>query len=209
MTAVDVTGTAGRAPGTGEVPGTGEALGYRVVVPDEWFTVDLDPVDRLRSVAALVKRQFRGAENVPHLKAQARRELGARARAAYQAGGLELYVSLQEAAGIPLAASLVTFLIPAPGDGSTTTAAGLAQARRADGHEVGVVDLPAGTAVRELRRALPGGEHAEPATTLAVFVPVPGSGTWLLLSFSTPLAPLAPALTRLFDAICTTLRWVR
>jgi hypothetical protein len=38
-------------------------------------------------------------------------------------------------------------------------------------------------------------------------VPVPRGGGWLLLSFSAPLGPLAPAMTRLFDAICSTLRW--
>jgi hypothetical protein len=44
------------------------------------------------------------------------------------------------------------------------------------------------------------------AATLEVFIPVPGSGAWLLLSFSAPFNPIAPALTKLFDAICTTLR---
>ena len=31
---------------------------------------------------------------------------------------------------------------------------------------------------------------------------------YLLLSFSTPLAPLAGALTGMFDAIASTLRWI-
>ena len=40
-------------------------------------------------------------------------------------------------------------------------------------------------------------------------MPVPHNGEWLLLSFATPVGPLVPALTKLFDAICTTLRWDR
>lgn len=65
--------------------------------------MDLDPGRRERAVAALVERQFRGADNVPHLKAQARQELLTRTEAAYAAGGLEMFLSLQQVAGIPLA----------------------------------------------------------------------------------------------------------
>jgi hypothetical protein len=52
-----------------------------------------------------------------------------------------------------------------------------------------------------------GSQDESASATLEVFVPVPGGGAWLLLSFSAPLGPLVPALTKLFDAICTTLRW--
>jgi hypothetical protein len=100
--------------------------GYRLVVPDGWYAVDLEPGRDERSVGALVNRQFAGIDNAPHLKAQARQQLLAQAQAAQAAGGLEMFLSLQRAAGVPLAASL---------------------------------------------------------------------------------GPLAPALTKLFDAICTTLRW--
>lgn len=37
--------------------------------------------------------------------------------------------------------------------------------------------------------------------------PVPGSGTRLLLAFSGPDGPLAPAMSGLFDAIAGMLRW--
>ena len=45
--------------------------GYRLVAPDDWFAVGLEPDQMERSVAALVKRQFAGIDNAPHLKAQA------------------------------------------------------------------------------------------------------------------------------------------
>lgn len=182
------------------MPQTG--LGYRLAVPDGWFTVDLGPERRQRSVRELVDRQFAGIDHAPHLKAQARQELLAQAEAAYTAGGLDMFLSLQEIAGIPLAASLVVFLVPEPEDGHAADADQLAGALRGEDRQVTVLDIPAGKSVRALRR-----ERVADTTTLEIFAPVPASGAWLLLSFSAPLGPLAPAMTKLFDAICTTLRW--
>jgi hypothetical protein len=178
--------------------------GYRLVVPDGWFAVDLEPGRRERSVAALVKRQFAGIDNAPHLKAQSRQQLLAQTQAAHESGGIEMFLSLQNVAGIPLAASLVVFLVP-PSGTHRATAEELAQSLAGDERQVTIADLPAGHGVRLLRRTTSGNESASAA--LEVFVPVPQSSEWLLLSFATPLGPLASALTKLFDAICTTLRW--
>ena len=198
MAEVETTAATGRAPGTGPISG------YRLVLPNGWFAVDLEPGLMERSVAALVKRQFAGTDNAPHLKAQARQQLLAQTQAAQAAGGLEMFLSLQQVAGVPLAASLVIFLVPPPGT-EAVTAADLARSLARDERRVTVADLPAGQAVRVLRRT--GTEDGPATATLEVFVPVPHNGEWLLLSFATPLGPLAPALTKLFDAICTTLRW--
>ena len=180
------------------------ASGYRLTVPDGWFPVDLEPGRRERSVAALVKRQFAGIDNAPHLKAQAREQLLAQTLAAQAAGGLEMFLSLDPVAGIPLAASLVIFLVP-PSGTQGVTAADLARSLIGDERRVTVVDLPVGQAVRALgRRSSP---DRQESAALEVFVPVPHNGEWLLLSFATPVSPLVPALTKLFDAICTTLRW--
>ena len=178
----------------------GGTAGYRLVVPGRWFAVDLDSGRPERAVAALVERQFAGVDNAPHLKAQARQELLAKAGAAYAAGGLEMFLSMQQVAGIPLAASLVIFLVPPPG-AQAVTAEELAGSLGGEGRQVTVTDLPAGTAVRLLRRT------GSADGTLEVFAPVPGDSGWLLLSFSAPLGPLAPAMMKLFDAICMTLRW--
>ena len=103
--------------GTTAITGQRESTvsGYRLVAPDDWFAVDLEPDRMERSVAALVKRQFAGIDNAPHLKAQARQQLLAQTRAAQEAGGLEMFLSLQQVAGVPIAASLVIFLVPPPG----------------------------------------------------------------------------------------------
>ena len=180
--------------------------GYRLVVPDGWFAVDLEPGRMERSVAALVKRQFAGIDNAPHLRAQARQQLLAQTQAAQAAGGLEMFLSPQQVAGVPIAASLVIFLVPPPGPHGVA-AADLARSLTGGERRVAVVDLPAGQAVRALGRLSP--PDGQESATLEVFVPVPHNGGWLLLSFATPLGPLVPALTKLFDAICTTLRWHR
>jgi hypothetical protein len=182
--------------------------GYRLVVPDGWFTVDLEPGRRERSVAALVERQFRGVSNAPHLKAQARQELLSRAEVAYAAGGLELFLSLLQVSGIPLAASLVIFLVRPPAGPQQPDADDLARTLSDGTRHLSVIDLPAGRSVRSLRRGAPGADADDADTTsLEVFAPVPRGGGWLLLSFSAPFGPLAPAMIKLFDAICSTLRW--
>jgi hypothetical protein len=191
-------------PTTGTRHPDNTVSGYRLVVPDGWFAVDLEPGRREHSVAALIKRQFAGIDNAPHLKQQARQELLAQTRAAQTAGGLEMFLSLQQVAGVPLAASLVIFLIPPPGT-LVVTAQDLARSLAGAERQAAAVDLPAGQAVRVLGRTSALDKSA--SATLEVFVPVPHSGEWLLLSFATPLSPLVPALTKLFDAICTTLRW--
>jgi hypothetical protein len=114
-----------------------------------------------------------------------------------------MFLSTQQVAGIPLAASLAIFLIPQAGS-QTVTAGELAGSLDGEGRQVRVADLPAGTAVRVLWHTAPANVTA---ATLEVFVPVPRSGGWLLLAFSAPLGPLAPAMTKLFDAIAATLRW--
>jgi hypothetical protein len=180
------------------------AAGYRLTVPEGWCPVELEPGRRERSVAALVKRQFAGIDNAPHLKAQAREQLLAQTLAAQSAGGLEMFLSLDPVAGIPLAASLVVFLVP-PSGAPPSNADDLAQSLTDAGRPATVVRLPADLAVRTAgRRSSPDGLES---ATLEVFVPVPHNGEWLLLSFATPVSPLVPALTKLFDAICTTLRW--
>jgi hypothetical protein len=187
------------------VPRTSHGVsGYRLVVPADWYGVNLEPARREQSVAALVRKQFAGTDNAPHLKAQAKRELLARAVATHEAGGIELFLSLQQVSGVPVPASLATFLLP-PDDGRAVAVGHLARALSGQEREVAVVDLPAGRSVRVLwsrsRASDPG------AVVHEVFVPVPDSAWWLLLAFATPAGPLVRPLTALFDAICATLRW--
>jgi hypothetical protein len=174
---------------------------YRLILPDGWFRIDLEPGTREKAATALIERQFRGADNIPHLKAEARDRLLATAADAYRNGGIELYVSLQAAAGMPLPAALVVTLMPPQASGHGSVSPELLAAKlSARGSEVTLAELAAGRAVRVRR-------YDPPVTSLDLHVPVPDSSAWLLLSFSTPLAPLADALVGMFDAVAGTLRW--
>jgi hypothetical protein len=174
---------------------------YLLMVPEGWVRVDLQPGVREPALARLVDRQFRGVDNAPQLKRQARDQFLRVAQYAYGNGGLELYVSLQTAGGLPLPASLVVTLTPPP-DKETLriTPDRLVQTLADDGGQVTLTQLAAGAAVRV--------RHRTEATTLDVHVVVPESGAYLVLSFSTPLDTLADAMVDLFDSIASTLRWI-
>jgi hypothetical protein len=87
---------------------------------------------------------------------------------------------------------------------TTTPPQRLVRSLRGTDRQVTIADLHAGQAVRALRPGTP----AEPETLLDMHVPVPGSSSHLILSFSTPLTQLAGPMTELFDTIASTLRWI-
>ncbi|MBU6531916.1 hypothetical protein ACFUIW_24120 [Streptomyces sp. NPDC057245] len=198
---------------------------YRLLLPEGWFRILLDPDQRERSVDALVERQFRGIDNAPHLKEELRGDLRRRAAKAHRSGGIELYLSLQAVGPFTIPASLLITLAPLrhaeplppedlaralaedAGDGDAETPA----------PEIGVEHLAAGTAVRVRRLARqPGGNGPDrpddphgPNASVSVeyHLPVPGTTAYLLLTFSTPLEPIADAMAGLFDAIAGSLTW--
>jgi hypothetical protein len=192
---------------------------YRLLLPEGWFRVHIDPELRERSVDALVSRQFEGVDNAPHLKRQLRENLLAQAAAAFRDGGIELYLSLQKAGAFTIPASLLVTLLPPSGGGRSTvqqTATRLSVDREL---EVSVVDLSSGPAVRIRRStgqpdlpAPPGApgspDEALPSVTVDFQLPIPGAGTSLLLTFSTPLVQIADAMVQLFDAVAGSLVWV-
>ncbi|MER6532665.1 hypothetical protein ABT215_02350 [Streptomyces sp900105755] len=193
---------------------------YRLLLPDGWFRVRIDPEGREGSVDALVDRQFVGVDNAPHLKRQLRDELLAQATAAYRDGGIELYLSLQQAGPLTIPASLlITLLRPEPGTAQPHPAE-LAGRLSADmAADATVLELAAGTAVR-VRRATgqpgtpapagaPGSvDEALPSVTVDYQLPVPGTTAHLLLTFSTPLLQIADAMVELFDAVAGSLTWL-
>jgi hypothetical protein len=101
---------------------------YQLTVPEGWVRVDLQPGVREPALARLVDRQFRGVDNAPQLKRQARDQF-------------------------LLPASLVVTLTPPP-DKETLriTPDRLAQTLAGDGVQVTLTQLPAGAAVRVRHR---------------------------------------------------------
>lgn len=195
---------------------SGPPRDYRLLLPDGWFRVLLDPPDqRDKSIDALVERQFEGIDNAPHLKDDLRRDLRRRSAKAARSGGIELYLSLQQVGPFTVPASLLVTLAPLQHPGPLPAQA-LAEALAADGEaEASVEDLPSGEAVRVRRltvqpepdtdAAAPNGSHR--SVSVEYHVPVPGTTAFLLLTFSTPLEPIADAMAELFDAIAGSLTW--
>ncbi|MFI1755642.1 hypothetical protein [Streptomyces sp. NPDC020571] len=200
---------------------------YRLLMPEGWFRILLDPDQRDRSVDALVERQFRGIDNAPHLKEELRDDLRRRAAKAYRGGGIELFLSLQAVGPFTVPASLLVTLAPLrhaeplPPEDLARTLAEDAEAT-ADGSgnagtpvpEIAVEELTAGTAVRVRRLTRQPGENgpdaphaAHASVSVEYHFPVPGTTAYLLLTFSTPLEPIADAMAGLFDAIAGSLTW--
>lgn len=190
---------------------------YRLLLPDGWFRLSIEPERRERSVDALLARQFEGTDNAPHIKRQMRDALVEQAAAAYEDGGIELYISLQQAGPLTIPASLLVTLLPPLQD---SLSIGEVAGRLSDGQaDVSVVELPSGTAVR-VRRATgqpdqpapagaPGStDQVLPSVTVDYQVPVPGTDQSLLLTFSTPLVQIAEAMVELFDAVAGSLQWI-
>jgi hypothetical protein len=165
---------------------------YRLTLPDSWF----------RELAA---RQFRGLDGAPLMKARLRRHLADRAEAAWQVGGIELYPSLMAAGPLPLEASLLVTLVPPPPGGSMSAESPVVVSG-GPGRSAELLELPAGRAVR-VRHQGARVSAETPSANLDVYLRVPGSGAWLLLSFAATAGQLAAKMLTLFDAIAATVRW--
>lgn len=136
---------------------------------------------------------------------------------AAQRDGIELYLSQQAVLGVPIPASLLVSAEPEdPGLPGVLPVEVLAEGLRekyGERAEVTTGELPCGPAVRCRRQELSedarelGQPGDRPTTVLDVYLPVPGSGAWLLLTFSTPVPELADAQVEMFDAIAASLRW--
>ena len=187
---------------------------FAVLLPPGWVRIKLDgsePVALARLVAAKV------ATVDPAQREEARalltRTLGGALRDAKAAGGLDVLISVAESHGVPIAAScLVTYLDQ---DGTKVPLDGLLMDLAARGGQVTGTEIAGGSAIRHQYEIVPpeGSLPEDPVATRVTmvdfFLPLPGRPGLLVLSFSTPVEPLAEALVMLFDAIAESLRWTR
>lgn len=171
---------------------------YAITVPDTWVLIPLEPTQRAKAISTLIRRQFAGIPSSATARTVLRRHLTDLAEAAWQAGGIEFYLSLMTAGPLPIPASLIVTLIPPPPPGPLPVEAAALEAKKRN-RSVSFMQAPAGTGVRTQGSA----------TDISFYFLVPGSGAWLLLSFSAPEGPLAAVMADLFDAIAGTLRWVQ
>jgi hypothetical protein len=184
---------------------------YRLAVPEGWERIVLEPETWDDRIATIVEKQFRGVDNAPHLKAQLRESLRAQAAKGRAGGGLELYLSLMQLGNVPLPGGLLVSLIP-PQETPPPPLDDLAQAMAADGADVRMTEIPAGAVLVTRAWEEPDPErqvgNTMPVFHLSAQVAIPNTYAFLLLSFSTPMAPLAEAMAELFTSIASTLRWV-
>ncbi|WP_217548904.1 hypothetical protein [Streptomyces sp. GbtcB6] len=187
---------------------------YRLAVPEGWERIVLDPEKWAHRIDKVVKRGLRRTKAGPQLEAALADRMREQAEAAHANGGVEMYVMNQLLGQVPVSAGLVvTLLRPAPGT-ETGDLGDIARslALRATAEDVTLVGLPAGPAVRHRYLRRPAADDPDgnklAVTHLDVYLAVPNSDQRLLLSFSTPMEPLAEALVGLFDAVARTLQWM-
>jgi hypothetical protein len=180
---------------------------FALLLPPGWVRLPLDGREHERVVAIVnVKVQELPAEVREGLRRLLTRDLLGALAKAREAGGVDVFLSLSEVEGAPIAAScLVTFLdarSAVPLDGLVLDLAG-------EGARTTVVCVADAPAVRrETVAELDAGEHVLRTTTVDFFIPLPASTGLLVLSFATAIEPLAEALVHLFDAMAESLRWV-
>jgi hypothetical protein len=171
---------------------------YVITVPDAWVLIPLQPGFREKAISALIRRQFAGTSGAAGVRATLRRHLTDLTEAAWQTGGIELYLSFMTAGPLPIQATLLITLIPPPPSGPLPVEAVALDAKKRN-RSVSLMQAPAGTGVRSQGSA----------TDVYFYFSVPESGAWLLLAFSGPEGPLADVMADLFDAIAATLRWAQ
>ena len=193
-----------------EVPGPPPPRDYRLMVPAEgWTRIVLDPEVWPRRIGALVEKQFRGIDNAPHIKAEMRADLERRCRNAWEGGGVELYLVNMDIHGVPVAASLLVTLIPRPDGQPKPSMETMALGLTAEGRDARVEAMPAGQALVQRYKTppQPGDGSTYPDTHYDALFDVPHTNSQLLLSFSTPVAPLGDVLTELFESVALSLVW--
>lgn len=171
---------------------------YRLLVPRDWFRVDLTQERWRRQLKIFVdKESARGRSS-----AEAARSLWATLRNIAERGvgrgALEFYLRTEASDESTMPASLLISLVPMP-PGLTPEPHAFADAlteRSADA-EVEVIDLPAGRTVR-LRTE----------STMDFHIRMPGDAGYLHLAYSIPLSGTAGPMGDLCDAMSHSLRWI-
>ncbi|MGH3721037.1 MAG: hypothetical protein ACRDRI_19760 [Pseudonocardiaceae bacterium] len=205
-------------PSANDVNGVGEGagpVGWSLLLPPGWWHIPLDE-RRGQSVTALLDRWLASLprDRVAVLRRELDGELTRQVERAVVSGAVEMYLSVDLMRGLPVAASCLVTVVPSGAATALPAAELAALLGERPGDEVGVLEVAWAPAARVRRRepvteadGLSTGELA--VTRLQVYVPVPNTPEMLLLSFSTPMDPIADAMVALFDAIAGSLRWRR
>lgn len=182
-------------------------LDYALVVPSDWWRIDLTTPE---GVGGQVKRLVQRLVGSADLQASLRRELVQHLQEAGEEaarrGGVDLYLAAGGPSGGVLAASLLVTVTPQ--DVGAEHAARLLQAAVGeDADSATVVELAGGPAVRVVRHEQGADLLLQDRPSLVVQYTVPLPTEVVLLSFATPLLALAEPLTAVFDAVAGSVRF--
>lgn len=172
---------------------------YRILVPRDWFRVDLTQERWRGQLKTFVDREAAGG-SAPD---EARRSLWTTLRNIAERGAadgaLEFYLKTEAPGGTAYPASLMVSLLPTPPGLAPEVAelAGTLARRRGPDSRISTGELPAGETVR-----------AVTDTTLDFHVRMPGGVGYLILAFSVPLSGTEGPMGELCEAIAFSLRWV-
>ncbi|WP_406439244.1 hypothetical protein OHB00_29840 [Streptomyces sp. NBC_00631] len=185
---------------TTEPDATAPPKDYRLLVPRDWFRIDLTQERWRAQLKTFVDHQAEGKTVPAEVKQETWATLRNTAEAGVRTGALEFFLRPELEGGGILPASLIVSLIPRPGRLTPQDLRELLRAKQSQNPaaaEVSTVVLPAGEAVRVIG-----------PTTLDLYVQMPGAVGYLALSFSVPLSGVTGPMRRLCDSIAESLRWI-
>ncbi|CAM5646750.1 hypothetical protein [Streptomyces sp. NPDC005930] len=173
---------------------------YRILVPRNWFHVDLTH-DRWRGqLKTYVDREFAGSHTPSDVSRSAWVSLRNMVESGLARGALEFFLCTESPGGTGLEpASLLISWPPAPRGAAPTVEAfaRVLHERTVPERDVEVIELPAGRTI-----------CVRTVTTLDYHVRMPGEAGYLHLAFSIPLSGTESSMGNLCDAIAHSLRWI-
>lgn len=202
--------------------GESHVAGWSLLLPPGWWHIPLDQRQhrRIRTMVDRLLATLPRDQVFPWRRDLTKLVIDYADRAEAQ-GGRDLYLLSDLRYGMPLAGTCLTTVVPVdlPQD---VPAQALAEILSdGSGDEPGVLDVAGRECARIVRRRA--GTHRNagssdvdsleqatgllPTVGLDVHIPFPDGGRTLLLSFGTPIEPLAEPMILLFEAIAGSLRW--
>ncbi|MER6219546.1 hypothetical protein ABT189_02965 [Streptomyces sp900105755] len=185
---------------TTEPDATAPPKDYRLLVPRDWFRIDLTEERWRAQLKTFVDHQAAGKSVPAEIKQETWATLRNTAEAGVRTGALEFFLRPELEGGGILPASLIVSLIPRPGGLTPRDLQESLEAKQRQNQapaEVSPVTLPAGEAVRVVG-----------PTTLDLYVQMPGGVGYLALAFAVPLSGMNGPMRRLCDSIAESLRWI-
>lgn len=171
--------------------------GFRLVLPDDWVTLDLDPETAESSRKSLLDAMVRDDPSVAEQRDDIEAVLSAAAAGAAEDGALLCALRFEvDPEGQPIQATVLVAVRAVEGSSEPAV---LRADLEASGIDAEVVDLAAGPALRVLDRT------EEGMLTFAVLLPVPGVDDRIaMVSLFSPSVTHEAQLSEYFDALADT-----